>query len=136
MQSHHERENVLQHINGLFYMDLGLCGCGLPEDSFDLIRDLLALAPYYQGPEVRQQVATLCGNEPARHMILSMLTRADLLEHGGGLDGSWLTDKGTWCLKALRTIDDWDEIDVGLPHDGGDCTDVCWRQPVPAGAPR
>ena len=130
-----DRENVLQHVNALLYMDLGLCGCGLPEESFDLVRGLLALAPFYQSEDVRGQVAVLCGTEPARHMILSMLTNADLLEHGGGIDGSWLTDKGRWYLAALRTVDDWDDIDVGLPHDGGKCTDVCWAQPTPGPSP-
>ncbi|MEU0656144.1 hypothetical protein ABZ485_28400 [Streptomyces albogriseolus] len=128
------RDNVLQHINGLFYIELRLCGCGSPEESFDLVRKLLALAPFYRGPEVRDEVAALCGNEPARHMILSMLTGADLLEHGGGIDGSWMTGKGEWYLRALTSITDWDEIDVGLPHDGGDCTDACWQQPIPVGA--
>ena len=126
-----DRENVLQHINKLLYMDLGLCGCGLPEEAFDLVRDLLGLAPFYQSEDVRDQVAALCGTGPARHMALSMLTNADLLEHGGGIDGSWLTDKGRWYLGALRTVDDWDEIAVGLPHDGGECADSCWAQPVP-----
>lgn len=129
-----DRENVLQHVNGLFYIQLGLCGCGDPEESFDLVRNLLALAPYYQGPEVREEVASLCGNEAAKHIVLSTLDRADLIEHGGGIDGSWLTDKGEWYLKALNSITDWDDIDVGLPHDGGACTDACWQQTIPTGA--
>lgn len=130
-----DRENVLQHVNGLLYIDLGLCGCGLPEEAFDLVRDLLALAPFYRSEQVREQVAALCGTEAARHMILSMLDNADLLEHGGSLDGAWLTDKGSWYLTALRTVDDWDAIDVGLPHNGGKCTTACWAQPIPEPGP-
>ncbi|WP_327335146.1 hypothetical protein OG473_39650 (plasmid) [Streptomyces anulatus] len=128
-----DRENVLQHVNGLFYMDLGLCGCGLPEESFDLVRSLLALAPYHQSPEVRKQVAALCGNSVAQHMILSMLDGAELIEHGGTITGAWLTDKGEWYLQVMNSISDWDEIDVGIPHNGGKCTDACWRVPVPSG---
>jgi hypothetical protein len=130
-----DREDVLQHVNSLFYIQLGLCGCGNPEESFDLVRQLLTLAPYYQGPEVRAQVAALCGNEPAKHIILSTLDHADLIEHGGSIGGAWLTTKGEWYLKALNSITTWDEIDVGLPHNGDACTNACWRQPIPAGAP-
>lgn len=129
-----DRENVLQHVNDLLYIQLGLCGCGNPEESFDLVRKLLALAPYHQGPEVREEVAVLCGNPAAKHIILSTLDHADLIEHGGGIDGSWLTDKGEWYLKALNSITDWDDIDVGLPHNGGKCTDACWQQTIPTGA--
>ncbi|MEU1099274.1 hypothetical protein, partial [Streptomyces sp. NPDC005877] len=131
MSDSNARENVLQHANRLIYMDLALCGCGLAEESYDLVRRLLALTPYHQSPEVQKQVAALCGNAPAQHMILSMLTNAGLIEHGCVIEGSWLTDKGEWYLKALDSISDWDDIHVGLPLDGSPCTEVCWRAPVP-----
>jgi hypothetical protein len=126
-----DRENVLQHVNGLFYTDIGLCGCGNAEEAFDLVRDLLNLAPFY---EHRQEVAALVGTGATGHIVLSALDNADLLEHGGTIHGSWLTDKGEWYQKALASITDWDEIAVGVPHDGGSCTDACWGQPIPAGA--
>ncbi|PSK57055.1 hypothetical protein B0E38_02586 [Streptomyces sp. 111WW2] len=125
-----DRENTLQHINGLFYMDLGLCGCGSPDDAFDLIRDLLKLAPFY---DHRTEVVALIGDGAASHIILSTLDTADLIEHGGSIHGSWLTDKGQWYLNALTSVDDWEQIrDVGLPHDGRKCTDTCWLLPAVA----
>lgn len=117
------RENVLQHVNGLFYMELGLCGCGPSEEAFDLVRDLLRLAPFY---DHRNEVTTLVGDGAVGHVVLCALAKADLIEHGGTIHGSWLTDKGQWYLKALDGISDWDAIDVGLPHNGGKCTDSCW----------
>jgi len=124
------RTKVLQHVNGLFYTDLGLCGCGDPYAAFDLVRDLLRLAPYF---EHRTEVVALIGDGPAAHIILSSLDHADLLEHGGSIHGSWLTDKGEWYLKALNTVKVWDDIDVGLPHDGNACTDSCWNVPIETG---
>lgn len=38
-------ESTIQHLNQIFYMDLGLCGCGNPDDAYELVRDLLALCP-------------------------------------------------------------------------------------------
>ncbi|MEV5451547.1 hypothetical protein [Streptomyces sp. NPDC052535] len=123
------RENVLQHVNGLFYMELGLCGCGPSEDAFDLVRDLLRLAPFY---DHRDEVTDLIGDGATGHIVLCSLDKADLIEHGGIISGSWLTDKGQWYLSALNSIDNWDEIDVGLPHNGGKCTDSCWVLPAEA----
>jgi hypothetical protein len=121
------RTKVLQHVNGLFYTDLGLCGCGNAEEAFELIRDLLRLAPFY---EHRDEVRALIGDGPTGHIVLSTLDHADLIEHGGTIHGSWLTDKGEWYLKALNTVNVWDDIDVGLPHDDGKCTDTCWTVPI------
>lgn len=121
------RTKVLQHVNGLLYMDLGLCGCGNPEEAFELVRDLLRLAPFY---EHRDEVRALIGDGAPSHIILSTLDHADLIEHGGSIHGSWLTDKGQWYLNALNTVTVWDEIDVGLPHDGAKCTDACWTAPI------
>lgn len=118
-----DRENALQHVNGLLYMELGLCGCGPAEAAFDLIRDLLRLAPFY---DHRAEITDLIGSGAVGHIVLSALDSADLIEHGGTIHGSWLTDKGTWYLKVLNSITDWDQIDVGLPHNGGKCTDACW----------
>lgn len=125
------REDILQHVNGLFHTDLRLCGCGSPEEAFDLVRDLLNLAPFYEN---RDEVTALIGDGGPAHIVLSALDGADLLEHGGTIHGSWLTNKGEWYRTVLATIGDWYEIAVGLPHNGGKCTDACWRVPVEQGA--
>jgi len=121
------REHVLDHVYKLFYGDLGMCGCGNPEDAYDLIRKLLDAAPFWEDPNA---VRDLIGQPGAYHIVLGSLTRVELLEHGGGIGGSWLTPKGEWFRDALRTVkfDDLgdDGSNVGLPHDGGECTDACW----------
>jgi hypothetical protein len=129
------REDTLDHLYVIFYSEtvgLSLCGCGYPESAYDLVRDLLGLAPFYENS--RWKVAeSLTGNIPgAYHIVLGALQRAGLIEHGSSLDGSWLTPKGKWCLAAMRTAEYGDLHDAGYPHDGEDCTDACWELPTDA----
>jgi hypothetical protein len=129
------REHVLSHLYVIFYdnqQGLGLCGCGNPEAAYDLIRDLLSLAPFYEDSRWKTAEA-LTGNIPgAHHIVLGAMDRAGLIEHGSSQNGAWLTDKGTWCLAAMRTAE-FDDLDQhGYPHDGEACTDACWRLPVDA----
>lgn len=126
-----DRDEMLAHLYKVFYDDLGMCGCGLPDEAYNLVRDLLSLAPLYE--ESRWRLAeTLTGGGAAGHIILSSLDRASLLEHGSSLNGAWLTDKGAWCLAAMRLVEYDEMAQVGYPHDGGKCTDACWSVPLPA----
>jgi hypothetical protein len=123
-------ESVRQHINRLFYMDLHLCGCGLPEDAFELIRNLLAVIGG-DSEEPWKELEALVPQGAALHMVLSMLDEADLIGHGSIITACWLTSKGTWYLRQLRKVDDWDDIHgIGLPHDGTACTDRCFLPPL------
>lgn len=124
------RETVLNHVYRLFYGDLSICGCGSPETAYDLVRDLLALAPGYRTSD---EVHGLIGSGGVFHLVLGQLDGAGLITHGSSLGHSWLTPKGEWYLAALRTVTDWAEIEneehfsIGFPHDGENCTDACWK---------
>ena len=96
-------------LNALFYNDLDLCGCGNPEDAYNLVRDTLALAPLYEN-EGWKRAEDLIGSPGATHLVLSMLTTAHLIEHGSGMGGSWLTPKGEQVLHAMRQFT-WDDVD-------------------------
>jgi hypothetical protein len=120
-------ERDLQHAYALFYAEpsqgLGICGCGNPETAFSLVRDLLNLAPFFENPEaVRKRI----GEPGACHLVLSMLDNAGLIDHGGGIGGSWLLTKGEYFKRVLSEVT-WEQIEEeGFPHDGGECTDACW----------
>lgn len=123
-----------QHLYKILHEDLPLCGCGNPEDAYTLVRELLALAPFYD--REHGEVAALIGSSGAYQIVLGALTEADLIEHGGAMGGSWLTTKGQWCLTALRGEGDLEELREagdfgGLPHHGEDCTDSCWATEAP-----
>lgn len=127
-----DREDVLDHLYVVFYdnsQGLGLCGCGYPQAAYDLVRDLLGLIPFYEDERWKAAEA-LTGNIPgAHHIVLGAMERAGLIEHGSSQTGAWLTEKGRWCLAAMRTAecDDLDGPGVGYPHDGEACADACWK---------
>lgn len=88
-------------LNHFFHDELHLCGCGRPEDAAVLVRDILRCCPLYQG---RKQFEELLPNSGAQHIILGLLSDADVIEHGGGIGGSWLTDKGKDILASLESV--------------------------------
>lgn len=120
----HRAEDELSHLHKLIFQDLGLCGCGYPDEAYALVRDLLALAPYYEDGRW-QRAAELIGSQGAQQIVLSMLDRAELLEHGSSVAGSWLTERGAHYLELMRRhrVDEVNE--AGLPHEGEACPAEC-----------
>lgn len=108
------QEFILQSFN--------LCGCGSPEECLAYIRDVLKLqselssvvyaASDRLGPNSKEYKAVydswkaegeaLMGR--SYYYTLYCLTRDDLLEHGGSVGGSWLTDKGAMLLADLNEL--------------------------------
>jgi hypothetical protein len=128
-------EDTLRHLNRLFYTDLHQCGCGNPADTWELIHEVLSLAPFFEDQRWKQ-VEDILGR--AYDFVLGVLSDADLLEHGGSVGGSWITDKGRWLLQAIERVglDDLDEKVglFGLPHfesDDGECGVDCWKPAIP-----
>ncbi len=128
-------DDDLSHLYALFYGEGGLrfCGCGSPEDAYALVRDILTLAPFFEGWETghanHEKVRALIGTDGAFYLVLYGLDGAGLLEHGGSVGGSWLTAKGRHYLEMMRRYQ-WDDLEhVGFPHDGDACTPECrhWR---------
>lgn len=113
-----------QHLNRLWTSrdQLGLCGCGNPEDAYDLIRGLLALAPFYDHHKEIQELLGPVPEHSAMHwIVVCVLDNAGLIEHGGGIGGAWLTKKGTHYLTLMQRHEYGDFEEAGSPHDGKDC---------------
>lgn len=90
---------------------LMICGCGRPDTAYELVRDLLRLMPLYEEGR-REKAEELCGSTGAFYWLLGVLTdAADLIEHGGGIGGSWMLPDGERFLAALERVEDWDEFD-------------------------
>lgn len=121
-------EDQAQHLYGLFYDQIGLCGCGHPAAAVALIRRLLDLAPFHDHPA--ETTAVFHGDPGVEHLTLSILDQVGLTEHGGSLQGSWLTDKGEAVrrLMALAGPGRLDDVldSTGLPHGGEPCPGGCW----------
>lgn len=118
-------DDALSHLFGLFYADLNLCGCGQPSAAYGLVRELLALAPYFVNGR-RKRAEMLIGSPGAVHLVLSALSHAGLLMHASTIDGSWLTYRGAHYLELMQRYD-WELVDgeVGFPHNGDDCPPDC-----------
>lgn len=105
--------------------DLGFCGCGSPEEAFWLVRDLLRLCPFYEN---RQAVQARLPDLGVEMLVLYTIDHAGLIEHGGSVGGSWITEKGQRLLDLLER---WDEAAIDEASDKGvscsDCPD--WGKP-------
>lgn len=123
-------DRSLEHKLGHFFFDdLHLCGCGIPESAARLVRDVLRLAPFYENQGALQ---VLLPTDGIFYLVLGQLNNADLIEHGGCIGGSWLTEKGKELLGQLETVSAYDpeletlfpDSDVAPPEE---CT-VCYPE--------
>jgi len=103
------------------YGDLSICGCGNPEDAYTLVRDLLALTPFYEGENWHRAVA-LIGTPGAVHLVISALGHAGLVEHDrSGRMTETFKDVGDFLRAqihvdkrvALDALADWVEGEDG-----------------------
>ncbi|MFB7858894.1 hypothetical protein [Rhodococcus qingshengii] len=134
----------VQHLERVYSDELKLCSCVDP-DAFKMIYEIMELlSPGTESPDRgqnAQRIEDLAGNTASSHIALTLMEEADIVEHGGNIGGSWLTDKGKMLLNMLRRVDDWDylkdrmffdtDMDIAdyagpLPKDH-ECTADCWE---------
>jgi hypothetical protein len=102
------------------FLNEWFCGCGSPESVARFVRDVLAVYDCRHGhglslfnpddrPKLKQlwadtdaAVNALMPSDGVQYFVLYVLTHWDLLEHGGTVGGSWLTEKGKAVLAALN----------------------------------
>jgi hypothetical protein len=79
--------------------DMGLCGCGRA-DKYELIRELLERAA--RGGRLDEPFDDI--SERAAEFIADVMNSAkwNLLEHGGSVRFSWMTERGKCLLAFLR----------------------------------
>jgi hypothetical protein len=82
---------------------LGFCDCRDDKLYHDIFTVLEAYGKAAKEGELLYYDKLLAGN-PAKYveLILHCLTRAELLEHGSSLRGSWLTQKGQEVVEKLQ----------------------------------
>lgn len=108
------------------YEQLGICGCGRPEDTINVIKDLLNILDKYE--KIRddktvdfhqtyedkwKDLNSLCGvhikdNDNYDGMLQFMMYVLDdkgFLEHGSGISGAWLSNEGKMLLYVLNNYD-------------------------------
>lgn len=118
-------ETFADHV---WYERFKFCGCGNPEDILGRVRDALRatqnisdahLAPgnCYPGGKPTPAMAALhkaaevaYGPDKVGALLLKyILARADLTEHGGSVNGAWLSTDGKRLLTFLESTpeDQW-----------------------------
>ena len=94
------------HLHALFYDHIVGCGCNQPETAYNLVRDILNLAPFFEDGNWRK-VQALIGTNGAFQIVVGLLNKLELLEHGGSMGGSWITPKGEY-VRELMNRHEWE----------------------------
>lgn len=85
-------------LNNLLFDDF-LCGCAHPTAGIQRLLDLLNIHPLY---EHQAELRQLLPDDGIRMLVLGQLDCAELTEHGGTIEGAWLTEKGEAAKAALE----------------------------------
>lgn len=81
--------------------ELGFNKSGDPKAAARFLHELLGLAPLYKNQDQLPKLLP----RPLLYAVLYAVTTHDVMEHGGGVGGSWLTKKGEELLAELNGID-------------------------------
>ena len=112
----YEVEDILEDcLKEFHYEDLGLCGCGCPEETYEVIRKILNIQSSNAKWEIKQQqFSELCNADMDNvnysgliQFVLYVLDDKGFLEHGSSISSAWLTEKGKIYLDLLNM---WKEI--------------------------
>ena len=92
-----------------FYL-LGLCGCGAPDNTIEVIRDYLNIVKvnhernFNEGEKLLKEifdVNNVC-LDPVLQFMAYTLDDKELTDHGNNISGAWITDLGEallWCFN-------------------------------------
>lgn len=112
--------SLLESLDDYFIHDLiGICGCGKPDWMRFLIRDVLKLYEWEHDTdnivrrseefreERKRKYEKVFGvkniyDSPMALFVVYILNDKELLEHGTGIGGSWITELGRMCLTVLE----------------------------------
>ena len=108
---HHHTER-----SAMYYGQIGFCGCGDPYSAHEFAikclsafdRDKVGFGPGTGIDVIKALVEA--DSEQAAYFIAYTLDKCALTEHGGGVGGSWLTDRGRQFLEIGPMGED-DEVD-------------------------
>lgn len=113
-----------ESLKFFIYEKLGICGCGSPEDTLLVIRDLLDIIYEYSQLEFSEnnyeekwhKLNSLSGTllntnkwNGILQFILYILDDRGFLEHGGSIGGAWLSAEGIMLRNLLHSVN-MDEI--------------------------
>lgn len=83
--------------------DLGICGCGSPEEAYEAIHKILLSL---QAKKWDEWINVIDGNIFAL-ITVYMLDSKGYLEHGTSIRHPWLTSKGEKLIEALDILKEY-----------------------------
>ena len=115
-------ESLVDPLMDFFsYELLHLCGCGTPEDTYEIIRKILTIRFEWQSRKTSYEEVIrrykddlkLDSNNSSHYGILQfvmyILDHNGILEHGSSIGGCWLTNLGEMYLTVLNAWYDREE---------------------------
>jgi hypothetical protein len=113
----YEIENIIKEcMDEFIYEDLNLCGCGNPEETWEVIKLILSAQNQKGWENKKNKLNNICNinidennnYDGLIQFVLYILDNHEFLEHGGCISSAWLTTKGKLFLELLNM---WDEIE-------------------------
>ncbi len=92
---HYETEWEARHIGVL-----GMCGCGWPETTYNFLREVIKQfdrrdkSKEWVNAESKVVEMVKANPEIAAHALIHFISDKEVIEHGSGVGGSWLTKSG------------------------------------------
>lgn len=106
-----ETEQVAQEeFDEIYYNELGLCGCGLPEELNQFLINIvdLQLTSYRDDPYLIYETKLkelIISIDPyiIKSFIFYIFEKQGLMKHESNVGNSWLTDKGIRFIEILKS---------------------------------
>lgn len=101
-------------IDFFSYEIVNMCGCGIPEDTYETIRRLLNIRLEWQENKLKYKDVQQRYKEELKldtsddiyygvlQFMLYMLDSCEIVEHGSSIGGCWLTELGKMYLTVLN----------------------------------
>lgn len=115
-------EYLIDELMDFFsYEIMGMCGCGCPEGTHDIIRKILNIRVErfekdikYDEIQERYKEELHLDTQDSLHygvlqFIFYMLDSKEIVEHGSSIGGCWLAELGKMYLDVLNTWHDREE---------------------------
>lgn len=115
-------ESLIDPLMDFFSFEwMDMCGCGCPDYTYELIRKILTIRLEWQNKEMsfaevkeryKRDLDLDYYNKNqygALQFILYILDARQIVEHGSGIGGCWLTELGEMYLTVLNAWHDREE---------------------------
>lgn len=101
--------------------ELGICGCGNPEEAYEAVHDMLKRAVDPERFDNKDKwLIPECEYDCYIAFMCYTLNDKEFMEHGSSIYGSFLTSKGKLLLNAMNEFEkyeyDWESVQYDMPN--------------------